>query len=200
MAKIAVVHYSSTGNVFRLAAALAEGAEFTGADVRLRRVAELAPPEAVGSNPRWAKHSEFVQSEAGPALASLDDLRWADGIALGTPTRFGGPAAQLKQFLDTTGGLWFEGVLAEKVVTAFTSASTAHGGLESTILATLNLAYNWGALIMPTGYADSEIAAGGNPYGSSWVSRGNALPDEVALRAAFGQGRRLAEVCDRLAK
>jgi NAD(P)H dehydrogenase (quinone) len=192
---IAVIHYSSTGNTLRLATALAEGARESGAAVRLLRVPELAPRQAIEKNPAWLRHLQQEESEGGTPLATLDDLVWADGLAFGSPTRFGGPAAQLKNFLDSTGGLWAKGELAKKFVTAFTSASTAHGGLESTILALLNVAYHWGALIMPLGYADEVIRKQtGNPYGATWVSRGGSAPDDVALSAARIQGRRFATV------
>ena len=93
--------------------------------MRLRRVAELAPEEAIAANPRWVAHRAAT---ADLPEATLDDLEWADGFAFGSPTRFGLPAAQLKQFLDQTGGLWARNVLVDKVGTAFTSASTGHGG------------------------------------------------------------------------
>jgi NAD(P)H dehydrogenase (quinone) len=194
-ARIAIVHYSATGVVFQLAGAIAAGAREAGAEVRLRRVAELAPPAAIAANGKWQAHYDREHGEGGTPLASLDDLEWADGIAIGSPTRFGGPAAQLKQFLDQTGGLWFRGVLATKVVTAFTSASTAHGGLESTILAMLNVAYHWGSVVMPLGYAVPVVSkVTGNPYGASWVSRKGSEPDADALAAASAQGHRLAQV------
>ena len=105
-----------------------------------------------------------------------DDLEWADGLAFGTPTRFGGPAAQLKSFVDTTGGLWAQGKLADKVATSFTSASTAHGGLEATVLAINNIFYHWGAIVVPLGYGDPHLLESGNPYGGSFVSRKSAAP------------------------
>ena len=192
---IAVIHYSATGNTLMLATALAEGAREGGAEVRLLRVAELAPREAIAKNPAWVRHLQREEAEGGTPLATLDDLVWADGIALGSPTRFGGPTAQLKNFLDSTGGLWAKGELAKKFVTAFTSASTAHGGLESTILALLNTAYHWGSLIMPLGYADEVVKKQtGNPYGATWVSRSGSTPDDFALSAARTQGRRFATV------
>ncbi|MBM3517697.1 MAG: NAD(P)H:quinone oxidoreductase [Alphaproteobacteria bacterium] len=196
--RIAVIHYSATGVIHRLATSLAEGAASAGAEVRLRRVHELAPAESIASNPRWQAHHQAESAAGGTPLASLDDLAWADGIALGSPTRFGGPAAQLKNFLDQSGTLWIKGVLAQKVVTAFTAASTAHGGLESTVLAMLNIAYHWGAIIMPLGYGPSAVKATGNPYGASWVSRKGSLPDEPALAAAHAQGVRLVHVAGAL--
>jgi NAD(P)H dehydrogenase (quinone) len=187
--KLAVIFYSATGNVAALAEALAEGARDEGAEVRVRPVRELAPAEAVASNPRW---QDWVDKNSYDTPASLDDLVWADGIALGSPTRFGGPAGQLKEFLDSSGGLWFQGKLQDKVATSFTSASTLHGGLESTILAMNNVLYHWGSVVLPLGYTDPHLMESGNPYGASFVSRKSAAPDEIALGAARVQGARLA--------
>jgi NAD(P)H dehydrogenase (quinone) len=189
--RIAVIHYSATGNVYRLAVAVAEGAAVEGAEVRLRQVRELAPEEAIAANPRWVAHRQAV---ADIAEATLDDLEWADGFAFGSPTRFGLPAAQLKQFLDQTGGLWAQGALADKVGTAFTSASTQHGGLEATILAINTVLYHWGSIVLPLGYTDDTVKVTGNPYGASWVSRKSAAPDDDALATARHHGRRLARV------
>jgi NAD(P)H dehydrogenase (quinone) len=194
--RVAVVHYSATGNVYRLASALATGAAGAGAEVRLRRVVELAPAEKIRGNSRWQQHADFATREV--EVAELDDLEWCDGLALGSPTRFGLPTAQLKQFLDQTGGLWVKGALADKVVTAFTSASTGHGGVETTIVAMLNTAYHWGALIMPVGYTSPPVSSLGNPYGSSFISRKGSAPGDEELAAASAQGRRLAEVAHAL--
>ena len=114
------------------------------------------------------------------------DLEWADGVAFGTPTRFGNVAAQLKQFMDQAGGLWQEGRLADKVATSFTAAMTPHGGQESTILALNNTLYHWGMVIVPLGYTVREVfAAGGNPYGTSYTSgRRVDGPDRTALAVA----------------
>jgi NAD(P)H dehydrogenase (quinone) len=190
-ARIAVIHYSATGNVHRLARSIAEGAADEGAEVRLRKVRELAPEEVIASNRRWVEHRAAT---ADLAEATLDDLEWADGFALGSPTRFGLPAAQLKQFLDQTGGLWARGVLADKVGTAFTAASTSHGGLEATILAINTVLYHWGSIVLPLGYTDASVNVTGNPYGTSWVSRKGSTPDEDALATARHQGRRLARI------
>lgn len=192
MPNIAVVYYSSTGNVHRLASAVADGAKEAGAEVRLRRVAELAPDEVVQSQDAWREHLESVKDVV--PVATPEDLDWADGYALGSPTRFGNPAAQLKQFIDTLGPLWQKGALADKTATSFTSAMNAHGGQESTILALNNVFYHWGAVIVPPGYTDPLLyASGGNPYGTNFVAgQGNAMGDET-LAAARYQGRRLAE-------
>ncbi len=141
MARIAVVYYSSTGHVHKLATAVAAGAEQAGAEVRMRRVRELAPEEVIRSQNAW--HEHYLATKESVPEAGLEDLEWADGYAFGTPTRFGNPAAQLKQFLDTTGPLWVQGKLSNKPVTTFTSSMNRHGGQESTILALNSVFYHW---------------------------------------------------------
>ncbi|WP_067832468.1 NAD(P)H:quinone oxidoreductase [Actinomadura kijaniata] len=190
--RVAVVYYSATGTVFALAKAAATAAEKAGAEVRLRRVRELAPDEAIASNQGWAENAAATQHVVE---ASLDDLEWADVILFGAPTRFGLPAAQLKQFIDTAGGLWARGKLVDKVVSSFTSTATAHGGQESTILAINNTFYHWGAIIVPPGYADPVQFQMGNPYGTSHVSNnGEVGPGEVELAAIGFQTTRAVEV------
>ncbi|HJX44461.1 MAG TPA: NAD(P)H:quinone oxidoreductase [Geodermatophilus sp.] len=198
MTRIAVVYYSSTGNVHQLASAVAQGAEEAGAEVRLRRVPELAPQEAIDSNPLWRAHVDATAGEVQEA--SPADLEWADGYALGSPTRFGTPSAQMKQFIDTLGGLWFTGKLANKGATAFTSAQNTHGGNETTILTFFNIFSHFGAVIVPPGYTDPLLfEAGGNPYGVSNASGGkSATVTDAELAAARYQGRRLAEVTAKL--
>lgn len=186
-----MIHYSATGNLYRIAAAIAEGAEEHGAEVRLRTVRELAAEETIAANPRWVAHRNVV---ADVPDATLEDLEWADGFALGSPTRFGLPAAPLKQFLDSTGGLWAQRKLEDKVGTAFTSSSTSHGGLEATILAINTVLYHWGSIVLPLGYTDDAVKATGNPYGTSWVSRKGSAPDDETLATARHQGRRLARI------
>ncbi len=195
--RIAVIYYSATGHVHQLAHALGEGAQEAGAEVRVREVPELAPEEVIRSQDAWNEH--YVAQKDDPK-ATLEDLEWADGYAFGTPTRYGLPAAQLKQFIDTTGPLWFQGKLADKVATTFTSAQNAHGGQESTILALNNALYHFGAVIVPPGYTDPLLyAAGGNPYGTSYVTgQETGQVSEETLTAARYQGRRLAEYAARL--
>jgi len=198
-AKIAVIYYSATGTVHALAEAVAQGAAEDGAEVRLRRVAEFAPAAAIGVNPRWREHLDSVTSSVPEA--GMADLEWADGYAFGTPTRYGTPAAQLKQFIDQTGPLWQRGVLADKPVTSFTAAMNRHGGQEATILALNNVFYHWGSLIVSPGYTDPLLyAAGGNPYGTCHVTGyPGTPPGEEILAAARYQGRRLAGFTARLA-
>jgi NAD(P)H dehydrogenase (quinone) len=190
--RIAVVYYSATGNVYEIAEAIAQGAMDAGAEVRLRQVAELAPDSAIDKNPAWRAHRDAT---ADIPIATLDDLSWADGFAFGSPTRFGNVASQLKQFIDTTGPLWATGGLANKAMTGFTSSGNLHGGQETTLLALYNMAYHWGAIIVPTGYVDYEImtAAGGNPYGLSCLGEdADPVKREDLYAAARFQGARLA--------
>jgi NAD(P)H dehydrogenase (quinone) len=195
--RVAVIYYSATGNVHALAEAVAEGAAQAGAQVRLRRVAELAPAEAIDSNPAWRAH---VEATTDTRLATTDDLRWADGVAFGSPTRFGNVSAQLKQFLDQVGPLWAAGELANKVATGFTSASNRHGGNESTLLALHNTFHHWGAIVVAPGYTDpSVVPAGGNPYGTAHASAGGPPTPDV-LAAARYQGRRLAAITELIAR
>ncbi|HYZ62077.1 MAG TPA: NAD(P)H:quinone oxidoreductase [Acetobacteraceae bacterium] len=196
--KVAVIYYSATGTVHALAEALADGADSVGAEVRLRRVAELAPDGAIDQSPLWRGHVDAMAGSVSEA--SLDDLVWADAYAFGTPTRFGAPSAQLKQFIDQAGGLWRDGALADKPVTAFTSAFNRHGGNEATILSLANVFYHWGSLIVAPGFTDPAVAAaGGNPYGASWFGPpSEAGPAREALDAARYQGRRLAQITIRL--
>ncbi|CAA9406527.1 MAG: NAD(P)H dehydrogenase (quinone), Type IV [uncultured Rubrobacteraceae bacterium] len=185
--KVAVIYYSATGNVYRLAQAVEEGAKEAGAEVRFKKVHELAPEEAIRSNQGWSDHA--LMTEDVPE-ADLDDLEWADAYIFGTPTRFGNVSAQLKQFIDTAGGLWFEGKLADKVVSGFTSASNPHGGQESTLLSLYNVFAHWGAILVTPGYTDPLLfEAGGNPYGASSTNE----PSEQELAAARYLGRRVAE-------
>ena len=192
MTKIAIIYYSATGTTYHLARAVEQGAQQAGAEVRFRKVRELAPEEAINSNQGWSAHR--LETQHVPE-ASLDDLEWADAIILGTPTRYGLPTAQLKQFIDTTGGLWGQGKLINKITSSFTSAATQHGGQESTILALNTTFYHWGSIIVGPGYADPIQFQAGNPYGASFTSNNGALnPDEVALGSARFQGKRVAEV------
>jgi NAD(P)H dehydrogenase (quinone) len=190
---VLVVYYSATGHVHALAKAVGRGAEDAGAEVRLRHVEELAPEMMISQNQAWGRHRSEVNEEP---TATLEDLEWADGVAVGTPTRFGNVAAQLKMFLDQAGELWEHGKLINKVATSFTSSQTDHGGQESTILALNNTFYHWGAVVLPLGYTVREaFNGGGNPYGASYTSGTKVgQPDAEALASAVAQGARLARV------
>ncbi|WP_375483909.1 NAD(P)H:quinone oxidoreductase [uncultured Jatrophihabitans sp.] len=195
--RVTVIYYSATGSVHRLAESVADGARAAGAEVRLRRTPELAPDAAIAANPVWQAHVDATKDSVRTAV--LEDLEWCNALALGTPTRFGTPAAQLKQFIDSTGGLWQAGGFVDKPATTFTSSANNHGGQESTILALNNVLYHWGCIIVPTGYTDPLVSeAGGNPYGTSWASGAGALPDEATVSAAHYQCKRLAAIAARL--
>ncbi|HEU4674467.1 MAG TPA: NAD(P)H:quinone oxidoreductase [Motilibacteraceae bacterium] len=171
---VAVIYYSATGNVYEMAQAAVEGAQKAGAtEVRLAKVRELAPQEAIATNQGWAEHVKATQDVP---VADLDLLEWADVLLFGTPTRYGSPTAQLRQFLDTTGPLWSQGKLADKVVAAFTSTATAHGGQESTLLNLYTTFYHWGCIIVPPGYLDPVQFQVGNPYGASHISANGDNP------------------------
>ncbi len=139
--KLSVIYYSSTGTIHAMAERLQAAGEKAGAEVRLRQVPELAPAEAIASNAAWSQHFDRTKDEP---KATADDVVWADAVLFGTPTRYGNVASQLKQFLDTLGPQWQQGLLANKAYAGFTSTMTAHGGQESTLLALYNMLYHWG--------------------------------------------------------
>lgn len=204
MIKFAVIYSSSTGNVHRLAEAASAAAEKAGAEVRLRRVADLTAETIVPGNDAWTTAwSEHVAATAHIAEAGLDDLDWADAVLWGTPGRYGLPSGPLKQFIDTTLPLHSRRGLLNKVMSSFTSTATLHGGQESTLLALNNAFYHWGAIVVPPGVADPIQLAptNGNPYGVSSVSRnepGNVDDDNLAAIAY--QARRMVEITTALRK
>lgn len=194
--KVAVIYYSATGITYQLARAVLEGAEGAGGEVRLHRVRELASDEEIASNAGWSTHRART---ADVSEASHDDLLWADAVIFGTPTRFGNVSAQLKQFIDTTGTLWRDGLLADKVVSGFVSTGTFHGGQESTLLALYTSMYHWGAIVVAPGYTAPIQWNAGNPYGASSTSNNGQLdPTGVELRAARYLGERTTEIARRL--
>jgi NAD(P)H dehydrogenase (quinone) len=163
--KLAVIYYSMGGTNYQLSKWAEEGAKEAGAEVKVLKVPELAPQSAIEGNPVWKAH---VDATKDVPEVKLDDLEWADAIIFSVPTRFGNMPAQMKQFLDTTGGLWFNGKLMNKVVSAMTSAQNPHGGQEATILSLYTSMYHWGAIVAAPGYTDPVIfGSGGNPYGTS---------------------------------
>lgn len=163
--KLSIIYYSATGTNYEMALEAKKAAEAAGAEVRLRKVAELAPDAAIDSNPAWRAH---VDATRDVPVATLEDLEWGDAYLFSTPTRYGNVPAQLKQFIDMSGPLWAQGKLSNKVVSAFTSAGNLHGGQETTLMALHNSFYHWGAIIVPPGYTNPLLyASGGNPYGMS---------------------------------
>jgi NAD(P)H dehydrogenase (quinone) len=190
--KVAVIYYSATGITYQMAQAAADAAGEAGAEVRLRKVRELAPDEAIRSNAGWQAHRLETQDVME---AEIDDLSWADVVIFGSPTRYGMIAAQLKQFIDTTGPLWARGALADKVYTGFTSTATSHGGQESTLLSMYTLFYHWGGIVVTPGYTDPSQFVAGNPYGASHTSNnGEIAPDHVALAATALTAKRAVRI------
>ena len=131
MTKLAVIYYSATGHGTTMARRVAKAAEEAGAEVRLRHIAETRDPASFAQNPAWTANYDATKDL--PA-ATGDDIVWADAVIFGSPTRFGSPAVQFRTFIDSLGGLWAQGQLADKVYAGFTSSQTAHGGQETTLL------------------------------------------------------------------
>jgi NAD(P)H dehydrogenase (quinone) len=146
MTKLAIIYYSATGHGTAMAKRVAATAEAAGAEVRVRHVVETHDPGSFAHNPAWTANYEATKDL--PA-ATGDDIVWADAVIFGSPTRFGSPAAQLRTFLDSLGGLWAEGKLADKVYAAFTSSNTLHGGQETTLLALYITLMHFGGIIAP---------------------------------------------------
>jgi NAD(P)H dehydrogenase (quinone) len=195
--KLAIIYYSSTGTIHGMAQRLQEAGEKAGAEVRLRQVAELAPAEAIASNAAWSNHFDRTKDEP---RATADDVVWADAVLFGTPTRYGNVTSQLKQFLDTLGAQWSQGLLADKVYAGFTASMTAHGGQESTLLALYNTIYHFGGVVVAPGYTDPLKFADGNPYGVSHVTGpANDAPLTSAEDAALTHlAQRVVKIAGRL--
>ncbi|MEU1964422.1 NAD(P)H:quinone oxidoreductase [Micromonospora sediminicola] len=179
--KISIVYYSATGNVAAIAREMAETVEKAGAEVRLRKVAELAPQVVIDATPAWAANADTT---ADIPVATADDLIWADGVIMGSPTRFGNISAQLKQFLDSLGGIWQQGLLADKVYSGFTSTGTLHGGQESTLLALSHTFHHFGGVVVAPGYTHPDKLIDGNPYGTAHHDAGGTAPLDDTTRAA----------------
>lgn len=197
MTKVLVLYYSSYGHIETMAHAVAQGVREAGSDAVVKRVPELVPEEI-------AKSSGFKLDQAAP-IATVDELSEYDAIILGVPTRFGNMPAQMKNFLDQTGGLWFQGKLVGKVGSVFTSSNTQHGGQESTILSTHIVLLHHGMVIVGLPYAfngqmEMGEITGGSPYGASTIAGdGSRQPTGNELAGARYQGRHVAEIARKLA-
>ncbi len=198
MAKVLVLYYSSYGHVERMAEAVAEGAAAVrGSVVSVKRVPELVPEETA------RKAGMKIQQKA--PVASTDELADYDAIIFGTPTRFGNMAAQMRNFLDQTGGLWVKGALVGKVGSVFVSTATQHGGQETTITSFHNTLLHQGMIIVGLPYAFAGLTrmdelSGGSPYGATTLAGGDGSrrPSENELAGARFQGRHVAEIAARL--
>ena len=192
--RLAVLFYSTYGTNQKMAEIAAEAARATGAEVRLLKIAETAPEAVVNGQEAWKAQAERA---AVLPTATPEDLDWADAYLFSAPTRVGQAPSQLRAFIDTLGGLWFQGKLANKAVSAMTSAQNPHGGQEATLLGLYTTFMHWGAVIVAPGFTDPAIArAGGNPYGYSHTQ--GAEFDEAARAAISHQVVRLVGVAAKL--
>jgi NAD(P)H dehydrogenase (quinone) len=190
--KLAVIYYSSTGTNHKMAQAAADAGKEAGAEVKILKVPELAPEAVIASNPAWKAHYDAA---TGVATATADDIVWADAIIFSTPTRFGNIASQLKQFIDTMGGVWAQGQTINKVVSGMTSAQNPHGGQEATILSLYTTMYHWGAIVVAPGYTDQVLfGAGGNPYGTSVTAVENGDVPDTSITAIKHQAKRVVTI------
>ena len=201
--KIQVIFYSMYGHVHQMAEAVVEGAkEVAGAEVSLYQVAELIPDAALEKSGAKKLRDGF----ADVPIAQPSQLAEADAIIFGTPTRFGNMAAQMRNFLDQTGGLWAKGALIGKVGSVFTSTGTQHGWQETTITSFHTTLLHHGMVIVGVPYSCQELTnmneiTGGSPYGAGTLAGGDGSrqPSANELAIARFQGRHVAEITKKLA-
>lgn len=197
MAKVLVLYYSAYGHIEAMANAVAEGAREAGAQVDIKRVPELVPPEV-------AKASHYKLDQAAP-IATIEDLANYDAIVIGTGTRFGRMASQMSNFLDQAGGLWARGALNGKVGGAFTSTATQHGGQETTLFSIITNLLHFGMVVVGLNYGFGDQmrldqVTGGAPYGATTITGGDGSrqPSETELAGARYQGKSIAETAIKL--
>ena len=199
---VQVIFYSMYGHVHAMAEAIAEGArQVQGAEVSLWQVPELVPTEVLEKSGARAAREAFKQVP----VAKPDQMADADAIIFGTPTRFGNMCAQMRNFLDQTGGLWVKGGLVGKVGSVFTSTASQHGGQETTLTSFHTTLLHHGMVIVGVPYAEQGLTfmdevSGGTPYGASTLagSDGKRQPSKNELQIARYQGRHVAEIARRL--
>ena len=200
--KIQIIFYSMYGHVYRMAEAVAAGArEVSGTSVMIFQVPELVSDEILEKSGAKAARQVF----AHVPLARVEQLPDADAIIFGTPTRFGNMAAQMRNFLDQTGGLWARGALVGKVGSVFTSTATQHGGQETTITSFHSTLLHQGLIIVGVPYTAAGLTkmneiTGGSPYGAGTLAASDGLrqPSENELEIARFQGRHVANIASRL--
>jgi NAD(P)H dehydrogenase (quinone) len=199
MSKVLVLYYSTYGHIETMAYAVAEGArKVAGTEVVVKRVPELVPEEV-------AKQNHFKLDQKAP-IATVDELSSYDAIIFGAPTRFGVAASQMRNFLDQTGGLWFNGALIGKVGSVFTSSATQHGGQETTITSFHTTLLHHGMVIVGLPYSCQaqmgvDEIKGGSPYGASTIAGGDGSrqPSAQELGMAQFQGEHVAKIAAKLA-
>jgi NAD(P)H dehydrogenase (quinone) len=197
MAKVLVLYYSTYGHIEQMAAAAAEGARSAGAEVEIKRVPELMPPEVA------RKAGAKLDQEA--PIAKPEELADYDAIIVGTPTRYGRVTSQMANFWDQTGGLWATGALVGKVGSAFTSTATQHGGQETTLFSMITTLLHQGMIVVGLPYAAKgqmrlDEITGGSPYGATTIAggQGQRQPSENELELVRFQGRHVAEIATKL--
>jgi NAD(P)H dehydrogenase (quinone) len=201
---VLIVYYSSYGHLYKMAQAVEAGAKSVpDTDVRLRRVAELeSAGKHMSAQPAYVAAQE---AQKDVIIATNDDLRWADGVCFGTPTRYGNMAAQMKQFIDGTGGLWQKGEMEDKAAGVFIGTASIHGGQETTAITSMIPLLHLGMVIVGTPYGQNPQllvtdGVGGSPYGPGTLAGndGSRQPVESELTTARNLGSRVAKVAAQL--
>jgi len=199
---VQVIFYSMFGHVWRMAEAVVEGVRATtGAEAGLYQVHELVPDEILAKSGAKAARAAFAHIP----FATVEQLAQADAIIFGTPTRFGNMTAQMRNFLDQTGGLWAHGTLIGKVASVFTSTGTQHGGQETTLTSFHTTLFHHGMIVVGVPYSEPGLSnmdeiSGGTPYGASTLTKvdGSRLPSANELAIARFQGRHVATIANQL--
>ncbi|HEV3050640.1 MAG TPA: NAD(P)H:quinone oxidoreductase [Longimicrobium sp.] len=193
--RLAVIYYSTYGTNHAMAEVAAQAAREAGAEVKLLKVPETAPQGVVNGQDAWRAQAERT---ADVPEVTHADMEWANAYLFSAPTRYGVSASQLRAFIDTLGPLWAQGKLANKAVSAMTSAQNPHGGQETTLIGLYTTMMHWGAIIVPPGYTDPVLyAAGGNPYGTTVSATGAPLSEE-AKAAIRHQAKRLVQFAGKI--
>lgn len=198
---LAIIYYSAYGTNYQLAKWAEEGGKAAGANVKVLKVEETLPETVVNRDDGMKANAEATKDIP---IADHDVLEWADAIVFSMPTRFGVMSTQMKNYIDRQGGLWAEGKLMNKVVSAMTSAQNTHGGQEATLHSFYVVMMHWGAIIAAPGFTDQSIfAAGGNPYGVSVTQGqdGKIVEGAEEVKAAIAhQVKRTAEIASWIKK
>ena len=198
MTKIAIIYYSATGHGTEMAKVAEEAAKATGAEVRLRHIKEITDPSVFAENPAWSANYEATKDLPE---ATGEDIVWADAVIFGSPTRFSNVPASFQAFIDSLGGLWAQGKLANKVYAAWTSSQTLHGGQETTLQKIYQVVMHFGGYIVTPGFTDGSKFVDGNPYGVSHVTgpeNQNDL-DDAGRTALQHMTQRVIETASKLA-
>ncbi len=201
--KISVIFHSINGHVYEMAEAEAEGARsIDGAEVTVYRVSETLPDEVIAK----MGGAESIKTFSHLPLATTEVLSASDAVIFGTPTRFGNMSAQMRAFLDSTGGLWHEGALIGKPGSVFVSTGSQHGGQESTILSFHITLLHHGMVVVGMPYSEKrqmtlDEISGGSPYGATTIAGGDGSrrPSENELAMARFQGAHVAAIATKLA-